>query len=149
MQRELLPEHVRNKRSRSDTPQLRSWIERWRATFEADFLLGVSRQRIDEALGYVYRAGLKSLPPARGAVALWPLSPTESSPRLAIFLTEVAEHTGRWMVIGHIVGGLETADAISSRPLVPAPGEQATEPVDPVVISGATVECRPSPNAIP
>jgi cyclophilin family peptidyl-prolyl cis-trans isomerase len=142
MQRELLPEIVRHKKVGGLTPQLQAWSERWKASYQADFLVGVSRRSIQEALGYVYQAGLASLPPRRGAVALRPLSATESSARVAILLADLPDRTGRWMVIGRVVHGLEVADAISLQPLVAEPGQRSSTPLRPIVINEATLECR-------
>lgn len=141
LQRELLPAYIH--RRNDATPRLAAWVERWRQDFEADFLVGVSRQAVNEALGHAYERGLPSLPPVRGAVALWPESPTVSTPRLAILLADLPERAGRWMVVGRVTRGFEVAEAISARPLVAEPANRSFRPVDPVRIDAAGVECRP------
>jgi cyclophilin family peptidyl-prolyl cis-trans isomerase len=143
LQTELLPEHVRNKKQGSVSPRLRNWIDRWYESQEADFLVGTSRREVAEALGYVYQEGLASLPPSRGAVALVPASPRWSSGRLSIFLTDLPDRAGRWMVVGRVVAGLEVAEEISARPLRSGPEYKSYRPADPVAIEDTEIECLP------
>ena len=140
LQDEILESH---KSGRPSTPQMREWLDRWYASREADFLVGVSRQQVYEALGYVYESGLASRPVRRGAVLLKPLSPRFASARLGLALTDVPERTGKWMVIGQVVAGLDTAEAISTRPRRRDrhPHKNFT-PVEPVVIDALVFSCR-------
>lgn len=143
LQHELLPEFDRRRGRGEMPPRLAEWSERWLANHRSDFLVGVSRREIDRALGYVDHPGLASLAPTRGAVALWPVSPTASSPRLTIFLTDLPRRAGRWMVIGEVVRGLHVAEAIALRPLAAGPHHRAFHPADPVVIEAAVIGCPP------
>lgn len=145
LQQELLPEFVSKKKRGRITPQLEEWLEEWYARQEPDFLVGVSRKRINEALGYAYHSGLESVPPERGAVALWPESPSRSSARLTIFLADLPQRAGRWLVVGRVLRGLEVADSISSQPLVPGAGARWLKPLQPITIDQTHFECRPSP----
>lgn len=140
LQAEILENH---QAGRPETPRMREWLDRWYATREADFLVGVSRQQVYEALGYVYESGLASRPVRRGAVLLKPLSPRLASARLGLVLTDIPERTGKWMVIGQVVAGLETVEAISTRPRQRAnePDETFT-PVEPVVIDALVFSCQ-------
>jgi cyclophilin family peptidyl-prolyl cis-trans isomerase len=95
------------------TPQLREWIATWRAGFDAGFLVGTTRQEINEALGYRYREGLESRPAAAGAVVLIPAEPALATLALAILLRDQPARTGRWVVVGRVVEGLEVAEEIS------------------------------------
>jgi cyclophilin family peptidyl-prolyl cis-trans isomerase len=145
LQRELLPEHTRHKKRGGLHPRLTEWLETWFATYDPSFLVGVSRREIAEALGYVYQEGLASLPPVRGSVALRPASPTRSTPALSILLTDLPRRTGRWMVVGEVVEGLEVVDAISRRPLLGDRAQRLLRPIVPVVVESASLSCRPSP----
>jgi cyclophilin family peptidyl-prolyl cis-trans isomerase len=122
-------------------PELREFRTRWGEERNADFLVGVSRKEINEALGYGYREGLDSQKNARGAVALEAFDATRSTPRLVIVLSDAPHFDGRRMVVGRIVSGLELADAISGRPLIPAKAVK-NRPMVPVAIAAAGVECR-------
>ena len=143
LQQELLPEVIRHKKRGEVTPGLRAWADRWYEDRNPDFLVGVSHREVNEALGYAYEPGLASLAPERGTVALWPESPRRSTARLAIFLTDLPERTGRWMVVGRVIEGLGVAEAIASRPLAPGPLYSQHRPLDPVAIESTHVECRP------
>jgi len=125
-------------------PQMKEWLTLWGERHSADFLIGVSRKQINEALGYEYVAGLNSQKNTRGAVALDPFDATRSTPRLVIVLADAPQYDGRRMVVGRVVSGLEIADAISSRPLIPAKAFK-NRPMVPVQIHDSIVECRPSP----
>lgn len=123
-------------------PRMRRWLGRWGETKNADFLVGASRQEIDEALGYEFVDGLESRPNTRGAVALAPYDRTRSTPRLVILLADAPQFDGRRMVVGRVVSGLDVADEISARPLIPAKPVK-NRPVVPVRIERAGIECRP------
>ncbi len=62
-------------------PRMREWLNRWGETQSSDFLIGVSQQEINEALGYKYVRGLESRKNTRGAVALEPFDATRDRPR--------------------------------------------------------------------
>jgi len=140
LQREIAPAFQAVKKRGSPNNNLQEYMKQWQESFSADFLIGRSRKEVNEALGYSYRRGLKSLPVTRGAVALQPISPRESSAQLVIFLADVGQRTGRWMVVGSVVSGLEVADEIARRPLAGCP-KARFEPRDPVVITAVTASC--------
>lgn len=142
LQRELLPEHTRNKKRGRLHPRLAEWLEVWFASYDPSFLVGVSRREINEALGYAYRPGLPSKPVVRGSVALRPASPTQATPALSILLTDLPERTGRWMVVGSVTTGLDVAEEISRRPLLGDRAQKLMRPIQPVVVQSATVACR-------
>ncbi len=143
MQRELLPAYLNGPEAGWDPSKLGPWIEQWYDRYDAEFLVGSSRQEINEALGHGYREGLASQPVSRGAVALKPHLPGRSTVRLSIILTDIPERNGQWMVIGRIVEGLDRAEAISIRALAPGPdGFRFFKPLNPVVIDSLHFECR-------
>lgn len=144
MQRELLAAHRKKKKKGNISPQLSLWLEKWKATYNPDFLIGVSRKEVNEALGYVYKTGLESKPATKGSVALRPVTPQTASPRLTIFLQDMPDKTGKWMIIGRVVKGLELADKISLQPLV-TPSHikpRSYTPLHPVVIDSIKWSCR-------
>jgi cyclophilin family peptidyl-prolyl cis-trans isomerase len=144
MQQELLQSGQKAKRGESISSQLSAWISRWYENYSADFLIGVSRKEINEALGFEYSdAPLESVPVTKGAVALVPRSPVAASPRLSIILQDMPLRTGRWMVVGRVVEGLDIADQISIEPLVlPRSVKQKYfRPLNPVVIRSAEFTC--------
>lgn len=142
LQWELLPAHARMGKGEDRPDLLKKWIDEWRKTGSPDFLIGESWQRINEALGYTYRRGLQSLPVTAGAVALQPLSPTRASMRLSIAIADMPQRTGRWMVIGRVVEGLDVAGEISTRTLKGqgTPKAKDFEPLDPVAIDRVEIE---------
>jgi cyclophilin family peptidyl-prolyl cis-trans isomerase len=146
MQRELIGVFRKDKHSDSLSPQLRQWLQQWYQRYDADFLIGVSRQQINEALGYAYTAGLHSRPVTAGSVALVPRGKRRASPRLSIVLRDQPGRTGRWMVVGRVVSGLDVAERISLAPLrSPAQAEPRDyTPTTPVVIDSARVVCNAS-----
>ena len=95
LQWELIRAHTRMGKGEDRPELLKEWIEEWRATNSADFLIGESWQRVNEALGYTYQSGLQSLPVTVGTVALQPLSPTRASMRLSIAIADMPQRTGR------------------------------------------------------
>lgn len=151
VQRELLVEHRKKKKSGQISDRLGELLERWYEGHSAKFLIGMSRKEINEALGYEYQTGLRSRSAKRGAVLLQPVSPTVASVRLSILLTDMPSRTGRWMVIGEVVRGLDVAQAISVKPRVKDRRRQY-EPIEPVVIERvwiapvATAEASPGGN---
>lgn len=146
LQWELIRAHAEMGKGEDRPERLKQWIEEWRATGSADFLIGTSWQQINEALGYEYRRGLQSLPVTSGAVALQPLSPTRASMRLSIAIADMPQRTGRWMVIGRVVEGLEVAEEISVQTLrgQGTPEAKNFQPLDPVIIDRVDVETVPS-----
>ena len=110
LQRELLVAHGEAKRRGVTRPLLQEWVDRWHDSYSAEFLVGESRMRVNQALGYSYREGLDSRPVTAGAVMLVPHSPTRATARLAIALEDMPERTGRWMVIGRVLEGLDVVD---------------------------------------
>ena len=129
---------------------LAEWIKRWELSNDASFLIGVDYQRVFEAMGYHYRPGLDSRPVERGTVSLKPLSRRTSSPRLSIALADMPRRTGRWMVVGRVVEGLDIAEAISVRP----PAGQGSgrvkrrQPLDPIVISSTEISHAKPPEEL-
>jgi len=78
-------------------------------------------------------------------VALRPVSPTVASMRLSIAITDMPQRTGRWMVIGRVVEGMETAEEISIQKLKGqgTPEAKNLEPLEPVVIDRVDVVSSP------
>jgi hypothetical protein len=99
------------------TPTLEAWARRFEIDHDPSFLVGTTRQEVLEAMGYRFRRGLATLPASRGAVALVQASPTTAELSLAILLADHPARTGRWVIVGGVVEGLELADEISVRPL--------------------------------
>lgn len=89
-----------------------------------------------EAIGYRFTAGLASLPALRGAVALVPASPTESLLSLAILLADHPTRTGRWMIVGRVVQGLEVAESIALAPHA-VPEAKDNRPLVPTIVRQA------------
>ncbi len=143
MQMELLPALKRPNSERASTPVLEAWAKRFEANHDPVFLVGKSRQELLEAVGYRFRAGLASLPAAKGAVALVPVSPTEARLTLAILIADHPVRTGRWVVVGRVVEGLDVAESISARPLA-EPALKDYRPLAPVAIDRAELAstCR-------
>ena len=140
-QREILPYQTTLPDDSLVPPMLMGWLQTWSTTFDAGFLIGVSRKEINEALGYSYRSGLDSRPVTRGAVSLEPSSPQWSTPRLTIALKRIPSQDGRRMVIGHVAEGLEIADRIATGRLSAHKAVQYKLLV-PVKIFEARIECR-------
>ncbi len=140
-QHELLPYQTNLPDDSLVPPMLTGWLQTWSETFDPEFLMGVSRKEINEALGYSYRSGLDSRPVTRGAVSLEPASPQWSTPRLTIALKSISSQDGRRMVIGRVAEGLDIADRISTGRMSPAKAVQF-RPLVPVRIFKASVECR-------
>ena len=75
-------------------------------------------------------------------------------PKLSVHVTPVPhgseldvgmpQRTGRWMVIGQVVSGLELADDISVAPLVQPRNIKPLDytPLQPVTIESARLSCR-------
>jgi cyclophilin family peptidyl-prolyl cis-trans isomerase len=140
---EIFPAFTDSKKQPT-TPRMKEWLEEWEQSTKADFLLGVSRQEINEALGYIYKGGYESRPVTKGAVALKPASRTHSTARINIVLSHQPERTGQLVVIGQVVERLDLADEISIRPLDVPPGFRSYDfrPLNPVVIETVRFECR-------
>ncbi len=144
MQEEILPMHHRYREGISLTPQLTKWLKAWYKTYRADFLVGVSKQQINEALGYKYTAALNSRRPVRGSVMLVPHSKTQASPALSIALQDFPQRTGKWMVVGRVVDGMDVAHTISLSPLQQPRNikPEGYRPKTPVVINSMTRDCH-------
>ena len=140
-QMELYPAHRKLKKRGGTTGKLRAWLDQLTQDGNADFLVGISRKEINEALGYRYRDGLVSRPAVRGMVALRPLSKTTAGGSLTILLADHPQRTGRWMIVGRIVDGLSVAEEISLLPLSGPPGwrNRAFTPRDPVLITESEI----------
>ncbi len=117
LQFDLLPALKRPSAERRSTPKLEEWGRRFEVDHDPSFLIGTSRKELLEAVGYEYETGLASLPATRGTVVLVPVSPTEAELTLTILLADHPRRTGRWMVVGRVVSGLDLADQIALRPL--------------------------------
>jgi len=117
--------------------QFEEWFQIFSETNSVDFLMEVSRQEINEVLGYRYVSDRQSLPARRGFVYLKPISTTENSPALRILLTDRPQLDGRVTVIGRVVEGLELAQELSVTELKMFRSRPIYEPVDPVVIRRA------------
>jgi cyclophilin family peptidyl-prolyl cis-trans isomerase len=137
LQMELLPARQRPTAERRATPRLEEWAERFeKGGYDPSFLIGTSREELLEAIGYRFTDGLATRPAVRGAVALVPSSPTEATMTLSILLADHPRRTGRWVVVGRVVSGLELADEIASRPLADA-AMRDYRPFQPVVVDTA------------
>ncbi|MEO8197556.1 MAG: hypothetical protein ABI689_12645 [Thermoanaerobaculia bacterium] len=143
MQMELLPALKHPSGERVATPTLEAWAKRFNADHDPAFLVGKSRKELLEAVGYRFQPGLASLPATRGAVALVPVSPTEARLTLAILVADHPVRTGRWVVVGRVVSGLDIAEEIAARPLA-EPARKDFRPLAPVAIDHARLltECR-------
>lgn len=138
LQMELLPALKRPTSERRATPRLEEWAARFeQAGYDPSFLVGTSHEELLEAIGYRFTDGLASRPALRGAVALVPSSPTEATMTLSILLADHPRRTGRWVVVGHVVSGLELADAIASRPLASVEMRNY-RPLSPVTVDRAS-----------
>ncbi len=126
----------KNKRSQEYSTQLLEWIKQFGEDNDPTFLIGTSRQEINEALGYAYIDEVESYPIQPGAVLLQPASKTHSSPRIVIMLSASDEYSGKWTVIGQVVDGLDLVDAISKRPST-GRIHPRWQPLDPVSITRA------------
>lgn len=145
LQRELLVQfRERGKDPDRVTPKLRQWLTRFYENSDPSFLVGVSWKEINEALGYRYERGLESRPASAGAVLLAAPAPGRASLRLSLVLVDMPQRTGREMVIGRLVRGLDLARAISLRPLLVPPElrDRRYRPAHPVVIERARVVCN-------
>lgn len=144
VQNELLRPLRQDKRGAALSPRLQTWLEAWYADRDPGFLVGMSRQQINEALGYRYVEGLGSRPVTRGSVALVPRSETLATPRLSIALSDLPQRTGQWMVVGRVVGGLDLAERIAIAPLAGPRGVKPRDyvPADPIVIKSVLPTCR-------
>ncbi|HWS26259.1 MAG TPA: peptidylprolyl isomerase [Xanthomonadales bacterium] len=98
------------------TPELQAWIATWRQHFDPAFLIGVTRQQINEALGYRYRQGYATQPVRRGSVALVASKPGSSTLALAILLRDQPKRDGCWVVVGRVESGMERVDTLSIAP---------------------------------
>lgn len=138
LQMELLPARRRPTAERRATPRLVEWAERFEASgHDPSFLIGTSRRELLEAIGYRFTAGLATRPAVRGAVALVPSSPTEATMTLSILLADHPRRSGRWVVVGRVVSGLELADSIAARPLASVELRNF-RPLVPVTVERAT-----------
>ncbi len=144
IQREVVPAINRSKRGGTADPRLQDWMNKWRATESASFLVGVSRKEINEALGYPYVKGLDSRPVTKGSLTLQPDSPGRARARLGIALSDLSTRLGRQMVIGRVTSGLDLADDISIRALAVPAGMRSLDfkPKDPVVVGSVQLLCR-------
>lgn len=144
-QMRLLKFYYRGDKQREMSGMFPQWLQQWNETKTADFLIGVSEKEINEAMGYVYTSGLDSRPVLKGSVVLEPATTASAvTPALRIILQDMPLETGRWMVVGQVVEGLELAEDISLRPLI-TPSEikpRDFTPAKPVVIESARIECR-------
>ena len=119
-------------------------MEKWKKAYNPDFLIGVSKKEINAAQGYIYKTGLDSKPVTRGAVVLKPVAPHIASTRLSIILQDMPNQTGKWMVIGRVIEGLDLADTISIQPQV-TPRHvkpRVHAPLNPTVIDSIKFSCR-------
>jgi cyclophilin family peptidyl-prolyl cis-trans isomerase len=143
MQFQLIKAYNETKQGGERSVVLNQWLDQWFEKKDASFLIGESRKKINESLGYVYQTGLASRPMLKGAVALKPISPDTASMTLSILLADADERTGKWMVVGEVVRGLDIVEEISIQPLrEPAHVRSRTYvPFEPLVIRSARVRC--------
>lgn len=147
-QRELLPYEGAIHGRREPPAILAEWMDVWRETMAPDFLISASQLEVNQALGYTYQDGLPSIPVRRGAVGLRTLSKEWSTPSLAVMLRDRPELDGRMMMIGHLVEGLDLADAMSRAQLTPVK-RRSKRPLDPVRIISSRVRCAEPPEDDP
>lgn len=143
MQFQLIKAYNETKQGGDRSVLLNQWLDQWFEKKDASFLIGESRKKINESLGYVYQTGLASRPMLKGAVALKPDSPNKASMTLSILLADADERTGKWMVVGEVVQGLDIVEEISIQPLrEPSSVRSRTYvPFEPIVILSARVRC--------
>lgn len=134
IQRELEPAWM--EAGAGATAQLNQWIVKWRKSFVADFLIGINRTQINEALGYHYERGVASRPVRRGSVALVPAAPGRSTLALAIILGDQPARDGRWVVVGKVSSGLNVAEQIAFEARIHPKQHQ---PLTPVLVRHARV----------
>lgn len=121
--------------------QLAAWIAEWRAHFDANFLVGMTRQQINEALGYRYAPGHATRPMRRGSVALVAAEPGSTSLALAILLRDQPRRDGCWVVVGRVESGLDLVDRLSIAPRL---HPKSFEPAQPARISRTSITSAPS-----
>lgn len=144
VQRELLKAFRDRGKQLEAGSKLAGWISAWYESQDPSFLIGVSRQEILEALGHVFTEDLPSRPVSRGALALKPAEPGSSTSRITVFLTDVPNRNGRWMVIGRVVEGQPLADEIALRPLERTRrGDRDFRPLSPLEVESLRFVCRP------
>ena len=144
LQRELLVAFANNGKRVEPGSKLGAWLRTWYETRDPSFLVGVSRQEVNEALGYRYESGLASRAVERGTVALLSTSPTEATPALTFFLRDIPERTGRVMVIGKVVEGLDHLEKIALRPRAPgAQGHKYYRPAEAESVKAVRTICQP------
>lgn len=114
--------------------QFDEWLLEFSETNSVDFLMEVSKQEINEVLGYRYVSDRQSLRALKGNVYLKPLSTVDNSPALRILLTDRPQLDGRVTVVGRVVEGLDLALQLSVCELKTFQNRQIFEPVEPVVI---------------
>lgn len=124
------------------SPQLRAWIATWRADFDPGFLVGTTRQQINEALGHRYQDGHASRPLRRGSVALVPAGPNSTTLAMAILLRDQPERDGRWVVVGQVESGIEVVEAITLLPRLHPKSNQLKQPVR--IVSADVTEVLPA-----
>lgn len=123
------------------SPQLAAWIAEWRAHFDAAFLIGVTRQQINQALGYRYAPGHATRPMRRGSVALVAAEPGSTTLALAILLRDQPKRDGCWVVVGRVESGLDLLDRLSIAPRL---HPKSFEPAQPARISRTSITSAPS-----
>jgi cyclophilin family peptidyl-prolyl cis-trans isomerase len=122
------------------TQQFGRWLEQWRSTRSAEFLVNVTRQEILEAFGFNFQAGLASRPVTKGSVLLRNIGTDAAESRLTFILGDRPKETGKWLVIGHVVNGLELVRNISIQPLASEFAKRGV-PDKPVVLRAVELSC--------
>lgn len=123
------------------SPQLQAWISTWRANFDAAFLIGATRQQINEALGYRYAPGYATGAMRRGSVALVAGDPGSTTLALSILLRDQPRRDGCWVVVGRVESGLDLVDRLSIAPRL---HPKSFEPAQPARISQTSTTSAPS-----
>lgn len=118
------------------SPQLQAWISTWRAHFDAAFLIGATRQQINEALGYRYAPGYATGAMRRGSVALVAGDPGSTTLALSILLRDQPRRDGCWVVVGRVESGLDLVDRLSIAPRL---HPKSFEPAQPARISQTSI----------
>ncbi len=138
-QHTILPHYLNAGTEEEIHPRLVKWVQENAKSHTVDFLLKASVRQVNEVLGYRYVKGLLSRPVERGSVSLVPLNPRWSTPALHFSLRDRPDLTGKWMVVGHVVKGMDVIDQLSALRLTPAK-TLSFRPLVPILISSSSFE---------
>ncbi len=140
VQGEFWAVHAANKSS-PPTQLFGRWLEQWRSTRSAEFLVDLTRQEVLEAFGFGFQEGLASRPVTKGSVLLRNVGTDAAESRLTFVLGDRPKETGKWLVVGHVVNGLELVRTISIQPLASEFAKRGV-PDEPVVLRAVELSCN-------